>query len=84
MKIYVPSHEWKHSLFVLYNIKIDDCHLINLKIIDNTILIAPFQIKGQLSGLLHAELYHCTVLFNDDVTCVEWSIYFISRDPAIK
>ena len=31
---------------------------------------------------LHAELYHCTVLFNDDFTCVQWSIYFISRDTV--
>ena len=28
MKIFVPLHEWKkHSLFVLYNTKIDPCHL---------------------------------------------------------
>ena len=31
---------------------------------------------------LHAELYHCAVLFNDDVTYVQWSTYFISRDPV--
>ena len=31
------------------------------------VLIALFQVGGHLSVPLHAELYHCTVLFNDDV-----------------
>ena len=30
----------------------------------------------------NAELYHCTILFNDDLQLVEWSIYFILRDPV--
>ena len=28
MKIFVPLNEWKHSLFVLYNVQIDLCHLV--------------------------------------------------------
>ena len=45
-------------------------------------MIAPIQVKGHRSVPLHAELYHCTVLFNDDVTCIQWSIYLILRDPV--
>ena len=43
------------------------CHLERL-INRHSVLIAPFQIKGFHSVSFNAELYHCTVLFNDDVT----------------
>ena len=72
----------KHSSFVLYNIQIIFCHLqcvISLYILENTIsgLIVLFQVKGHRSAPLHTELYHCTVLLYDDITCVQWSIFYI-------
>ena len=42
-----------------------------------SVLIWSFQVKGHRIVLFNAELYYCTVLFND-----EWSIYCISRDPV--
>ena len=51
--------------------------------ITNSFLIAPFQVKGHSSVLLHVVLYYCTVLSNDYITCVQWSIYFISPDPVL-
>ena len=69
----------KHSLLFSYNIKQYFGHLEC-----NFVLIAPFQVKGHRSVPLHAEMFHCTVLFNDDVTYVQWSIYSLSRDPVLS
>ena len=44
--------------------------------------IAPCQVKGHRTALLNAALFHHTVLFNADVTCVHWYMYFIPCDPA--
>ena len=62
----------KHSLFVLYYIKIYSVHLQYLIILNilenaNSVLITPFQVKGLSSVPLHAALYYCTVLLNDNV-----------------
>ena len=68
MKIYVPSYEWKTSLFVLYNIKNIVCHLerkINLNILKNAILFWSCRFKSKITAV-----YHCTVLFND-----RWIVY---------
>ena len=55
-----------HYLFYITS-KIICCHLeqlINHDILED----APFQVKGHSSVPFNAELYYCTVLFNDDVT----------------
>ena len=72
----------KHSVYIFIR-----CHLqrlISLYTLENAynVLIAPFQVKCHLGVLLHAAPCHCTVLLNDDNTCVNWFIYFISCDPV--
>ena len=34
-------------------------------------------VSGHSREPFNVELCLCTVLFNDDVTCVEWSIYYM-------
>ena len=34
------------------------------------------------SVLLNTAQYHCKVLLHAEVTCFQWSIYFISYDPV--
>ena len=48
----------------------------------NSVLNAPCQVKGHHSAPFNAALYYCTVLLNPDVTCVQWTIFFISCDPV--
>ena len=51
--------------------------------ISYSVLIVPSQVKCYRSVPLEATLYHCTVLSNDDVTCVQWSIFLISCESVI-
>ena len=68
------------NIFFYITSQIYFCHLqrlINLYILENV-----NSVKSHLSVLLNAPLYHNTVLVHADVTCVQWSIYFISCDPV--
>ena len=53
-----------------------------MKAIFLPVLIATCEVKGHRIVPLNAELYHCTVLFNADVTGVQWLICVLSCDPV--
>ena len=63
LKIYVPSHKWKHSLFVLYNIKHIFCHLerlIVLDILENAISFWSRHFRSKVTEVYHWTL-NCTI-----------------------
>ena len=66
------STRWRHSLFVLYDIKNIFCHLkckINLNILENAILFWSRRFRSKVTIV-----YHCTVLFNDHWKKIFWII----------
>ena len=77
-----------HYLFYITSkILLSFTTLINPNILENanSVFIAPFQVKGHRGVPMHAALYYCTLLLNDGVTCVQWSIsYHVTLYHPIK